>query len=59
MIVLKNLTNISVDADIKNAAHTCGSENGDKKDNDKILNETCGHSAVLCFKHADNFETYR
>jgi len=40
-------------------AYTCGSEYGDKKDNDKILNEAFGHSAVLYFKHAGNFETYR
>jgi len=30
-------------------AHTCGSEYDDKKDNDKILNEAFGHSAVLYF----------
>jgi len=52
MVFLKSLTNISVDADIKNAAYTCGSEYGDKKDSDIILNEACGHSAVLYFKRS-------
>ena len=58
MIFLKSLTNKLMQI-LRMYAHTSGSEYGDKKDNDKILNEAFGHSAVLYFKHADNFETYR